>query len=838
MKDADTTWALVVAIDVYDNVTPLKGPVRDAVAVVGWLRRLGVADDRILLHASPCTESEDPLKELGLAPLGCTQPEIWASLAKLLQHDGARLFVFLLGHGYFLFDGGCVFLTKEANTQAAVNYGIEWLADLLRARNYQRQFILMDGCLNYAYNASQRPTITPGGYSGVMPGPAQAGVSQWFGYAASQGETAAEPNGRGIFTETLLATLDLTAPDPSCTTIDDTNGNYELDLDRAIADVVSQAVSQQIPTQRPGIRRLDTGPGTSRAIVATITPAQTVALRTIVDPAAAAVDVDYLTLTSQRFQWNRKLPYPEGSALTLPSTSVLPTGMKLVGWCEMKPHSDWSDPDVVKVTSGSGADVVFTLKKDRSAQAVKVTTVGADDAAVAAMNADAVNAAASVIASTGAQDDLWLAPSRTGATVFATIGEEEQLGAVSQQIAAAIDRNTPDDVHTTVELHRLPFDEPKWHGWMLDIDLSPEKARALGGFMANHDVVRIGEASMSLLNLARLRRVAIDGLGPVRVELELPWGRWTTIIEPPDATTEAPPPTLTFPNFVGLPPVRNGLPADIARPRSDGTRRMVDSFALAVRTNEPIQLHVGGGKLARRLLQGHDNTRGWTPLSARNDAATPASPRLFSGDELEGIDWPLGRLDVQSNEAPLYFPMYGPLLAFDDQIAPRIEPLSATNSPLWDLLVSAGRLDALDTSNTPELTRARTPPLLRIAGMYGSYVNGFDELLAALLRGFHLAGPTDEIASALPDLVILRHAYAMRFADRISGDVMAEFTDPAQLKAFASDARVPMFKWGFDIGRAVARHFDVPALVRKLQRVEDRLMTASTWTLWHGQAVK
>lgn len=838
MKDADTTWALVVAIDVYDNVTPLKGPVRDAIAVVGWLRQLGVADDRILLHASPCTESVDPLKELKLTSHGCTQPEIWASLATLLQHDGARLFVFLLGHGYFLFDGGCVFLTKEANTLAAVNYGIEWLADLLRARNYRRQFILMDGCLNYAYNASQRPTIEPGGYAGVNVGPAQAGVSQWFGYAASQGETAAEPNGRGIFTETLLATLDLTAPDPSCTTIDDITGNYELDLNRAIADVVSPAVSQRIPTQRPGIRRLDTGPGTSRAVVATIIPSQTVALRTIVDPAAAAVDVDYLTLTSQRFQWNRKLPDPEGSALTLPSTSVLPNGMKIVGWCEMKPHSDWSDPDVVKVTTGSGVDVVFTLEKDRSDQAVKVTTVGADDAAVPAMNADAVNAATSVIADTGALDDLWLAPSRTGATVYATVGEEDQLGAVSQRIAAAIDRNTPDSVHTTVELQRLPFDEPKWHGWMLDVDLSPEKARILGGFMADHEVVRIGEASMSLLNLARLRRVAIDGLGPVRVELDLPWGRWTTIVEPPDDTTGAPSPILTFPNFVGLPPVRNALPADIARARPKGIRLIFDSFALAARTNEPIQLYVGGGKLARRLLRGDDDTPGWKPLSARDDAATPAGPRLFSGDELRKIAWPVGKLNVKSNESPLYFPMYWPRLAFDDQIALRIEPLSATISPLWDLLVSAGRLDALDTSNTPELTRKTTPPLLRIAGMYGSYVNGFDELLADLLRGFPLAGPTDEMGSELPDLVILRHAYAMRFADRISGDIVAEFIDRAQLKAFAADARVPVFKWGLDIGRAVARHFDVPALGRKLQRVEDRLLTASTWTLWHGPAVK
>lgn len=97
-----------------------------------------------------------------------------------------------------------------------------------------------------------------------------------------------------------------------------------------------------------------------------------------------------------------------------------------------------------------------------------------------------------------------------------------------------------------------------------------------------------------------------------------------------------------------------------------------------------------------------------------------------------------------------------------------------------------------------------------------------------------MAGLIDGFATELPDLVILRHACVMRFANRISVDVAAEFTDVAQLEAFGSDARVPVFKWGLDIGGAVARHFEVPALASKLQRVEDRLLTASTWTLWQG----
>ena len=264
MNDADTTWALVVGIDVYDNVTGLKGPVQDAISVVDWLRRLGIADERILLHAAPCPESQEPLTKLGLTYQGCTEPEIWKSLSKLLNNTGSRLFVFLLGHGYYLFDGGPVFLTREADRNAATNIGITWLSDILRAKNYQRQFILMDGCSNYAYSAAARPDIAQGTHNSVRPGPALASVRQWFGYAASQGQVAAEPNGRGLFTTALLAALDLTAPNPLCTTIDDANGAYELDLNRAITDVVYTAVTQQKPTQEPGIRRLDSGPAGAR----------------------------------------------------------------------------------------------------------------------------------------------------------------------------------------------------------------------------------------------------------------------------------------------------------------------------------------------------------------------------------------------------------------------------------------------------------------------------------------------------------------------------------------------------------------------------------------------
>ena len=754
MKDADTTWALVVGIDVYDHVKQLKGPVRDAIAVVGWLRQLGVTDDRILLHASPCPESRDLLKDLGIAHRGCTQSEIWQSLSTLLNNSGSRLFVFLLGHGYYLFDGGCVFLTKEADTNAMTNFGIGWLSDLLRTRSYQRQFILMDGCMNYGYAGSQRPTFKPGEYSGAPNDPGLASVSQWFGYAASPGETAAEPNGRGLFTTTLLAALDPAKPNPLCTTIDDATGAYELDLVKAITDVVNPTVAQQIRTQRPGIRRLDTGPADTRALVAAITPVQTVALRTLVDPMTAVPDVDYVTLVSQGFEWQRKVPHPMGSALNLPFTSVLPAGLKLIGWCEMKPETDWADPDVERVTTGTGGDVVFKLNRDRSIDVVKVTTVGVDDTVVAAMNSNAVTAATSIIARAGAQGKVWLSPSRTGGIVYVTAGEEGHLESVSRRIADAIDRNTSSDVHTTLERQQLPPAEskPRWHGWMLDIDLGPDQAR-------ERPLVQIGDSSrgMSLLGLADLGQIAIDGLAPVRIVLNLPWGRWVTIVEPPDDAGNTP--RLVFPDGVGLPPVRNSLRGTVLQPETAAFEKIEywkTAFALAVTTTEPAELHVGTGDLASRLLSGDDRTDDWPALYG-TDKEMPGGPNLYRDDELMEADWPIGKLDVGSSRTSLFFPMSYPNLAFDDRIAPRIEPLSVSTSPLWDLLVSAGRLEAraLDPGGVTRILKSGDP-LLMLAGMYGCYLNGFDEALDHLQRFF----PEE---SEHPDVVILRHAYAMKF---------------------------------------------------------------------------
>lgn len=832
MKDADTTWALVVGIDVYDNVKGLKGPVRDAIAVVGWLRQLGVADDQILLHASPCPESQEPLRDLGIAHQGCTEPEIWQSLSKLLNNTGSRLFIFLLGHGYYLFDGGPVFLTQEADRKSPTNIGITWLTDLLRATNYQRQFFLMDGCLNYAYSGGERPTIDPGKHNGPTIGAAQAGVRQWFAYAASQGQTAAEPNGRGLFTTTLLAALDLTTPNPLCTTIDDATGTYELDLNKAITDVVYVAVTQQIPTQEPGIRRLDSGPADAHAIVATITPAQTVALQTLVDPAAAVPEVDSVTLVSRTFVWERKIPDAKGSALNLPHTCVLPAGMRLTGWCEMKPNTDWEDPEVETLTTGSGVDLVFKVERAISIYVVKLTTVGDDAIPVPMFNDALLSALDDFVTPAGAHGEPRLALSPTGDPVYEIAGDEEHRESFRQRIAEAINRHTPSDVHVALERQQRPVESaPQWHGWTLGIDLDAKQADALGGFLADWPFVHIGESgrTISLLELAADDQLKIDGLAPARVELNLPWGRWVTIVEPP-ATPTGITPRLVFPSHVGLPPVRNGLRYTIFEPDSFTERAIrngVAAFDLAVVNNEHAisTLRAAVDDRASRLFRGDDRTDDWIAIDGPKRATRGDLTLYRSEKDLPQAGWPIGRLD-RGSSTPLFFPMSHPNLAFDDQITPRIEPLSATTSPLWDLLVGAGKLDGLDRHHVPLIAQTGETPLV-LAAMYGCYVNGFGVELFTLSE--LIPEDTDQ-----PDVVILRHAYAMRFVDATSTPAPRATVNVGELDGLATDSRVPVFKWGLAIGQAVAQHFDVPALAAKFKYIEDRLMTGSNWTLWHG----
>ena len=91
--------------------------------------------------------------------------------------------------------------------------GIDAYSQYFRSMNFSRQFLIMDGCLNYPYSPLARSKISAAMHGSVvlpMPRPETTLVGC---FAASQGEKALEIDGRGLFLSRLLGVLDPHRPD-------------------------------------------------------------------------------------------------------------------------------------------------------------------------------------------------------------------------------------------------------------------------------------------------------------------------------------------------------------------------------------------------------------------------------------------------------------------------------------------------------------------------------------------------------------------------------------------------------------------------------------------------
>ena len=176
-----------------------------------WLLALGVPAEQILLHASPTEASEQPLKDLLTemqrpSYLAATEPAIWASVDQLRNGSGSRLFVFLAGHGLYDPETRRMFLTQEAGVAGAwVNLGLDEYLELFLSMDYPTQFVFLDGCQNYPYADSTRPTVKAAMHAGVTGYTARPGNRLAVCYAASQDQRAAEIEGRGAFLRRLAA---------------------------------------------------------------------------------------------------------------------------------------------------------------------------------------------------------------------------------------------------------------------------------------------------------------------------------------------------------------------------------------------------------------------------------------------------------------------------------------------------------------------------------------------------------------------------------------------------------------------------------------------------------
>lgn len=250
MNEATSTWALVVGIDLYDseNVPPLHGAVADALAVVEWLRSLGVPDGQILLHASARPERTAALQAANLGDAAARQADIAGSIARLASVEGGtRLLVFLCGHGFFELGSGRMFLVQDFDTNGQwPNLGINAYLQKFLSLPFRRQFLFMDGCLNTPFPEIMRPMFEASGPMGAVRAEAHGDATMVACFAASVGERAWERDGRGAFLSSLLPQLDPGNPCaayPDALTYSFDEGTRTVDLNRLMKSYMIKLVN-------------------------------------------------------------------------------------------------------------------------------------------------------------------------------------------------------------------------------------------------------------------------------------------------------------------------------------------------------------------------------------------------------------------------------------------------------------------------------------------------------------------------------------------------------------------------------------------------------------------
>jgi hypothetical protein len=832
MTASATTWALVVGIDEYDEVKPkLTGAARDAVDTVTWLRRIGVPDAQILLHAAACDASRPAVDALGLSVGNCRLPALFDSFRALKRAQGDRLFVFLFGHGLFEPGGDQVFLTREADDDVLANLGIDWWARWLRGQRFTTQYLVMDGCLNLPYSENERARFVGGSWPAVNLPPPRSDVLQVFCAAASQGQRALEVEGHGLFVSTLLRALDPDRPTPMCVSIDESSGSLYLDLDRAMRNVVMPTVTERAAAQGrgqwPRLQILSAGATPSTLPVVELATAGTARIRVTVEPAPARQEIERLRMWSDDNDWRRDLPAAPATTVPVTYQSTLPRGVAVTARCTMHKDSSWLAPPQQDFVTADEHNVVFALRQRPSEQPpppthleTTINTVSRG-AVVAAMDAGAYGNLTRILGETDLGQYIAFEPHETGPVLRARPSHARELREVTRQVSIALDSYLPDGVST-----RAQSSPPSRQEGVL-IRLTAAAARRLGGLLAEAEVmpadeqaaaphrddlpdeakvVTVGEKRLSLRQLVHEPLVAVDP-GPLTIRVSLPWGEWVQRVDiAPGEITQ-----VQLPKRVGLPPLRVELLG--ANPYGmSGPKR---SLVVAGSRFTPELLTSGGVFVARMSRRANGTPSLWR-LAIRVAPPSDDAPPYWRA--LGAVRTPAGRVVMPLSE-------HGPV-GVDLGDVKRAEPLATNPSADWDRLVASGRLDAVDHAAAKRLTKVKwTDPLLGLAGAYACYAQGADEYLSIVLDNLRL------LDNHLPDVPLLNAALHERAHTRRPPALARE------LAALAQEHAVPLFRWGVSIGLQGAEYFaatnrGVEPLVDQLTELADHVIGTSIWTMW------
>ncbi|WP_050055189.1 caspase family protein [Pseudarthrobacter siccitolerans] len=817
MIDAASTWALVVGIDTYDSkdVPDLAGAARDAGSAVTWLKSLGVPDEKILLHVAPSNAAKSEIDSLGLAYLGCREPEIWTSFEKLMDNSGSRLFVFLSGHGLWEPAGERVFLTQEANKNVMKNLGIDWYARLLRGLPFSKQFIIMDGCLNAPYSAAQRSTFEAGKQSSVKPKPERADVDQWFCYGAAVNQRSIEDDGRGLFSRELLATLDPGRRDQRCLIIDDSTGATALDLQTAVNDIVSPNVSAKASSafgrrQTPGMQMLSGGAARKSVSVAEFAPTATASISINIEPREALPEISRVTLSFDDFYWQRRVPSPPDVSVPNVFHSVLPPGLRMQVRCSMIAGANWRQPAQQDIDTDQDREVRFIVERlsegpsggagvepdpavgyltgGERVPRTEINTVAVDGGVVGAMSSAEYDHVREIIDRNGGRIDL--EEHETGPVLYSVDRDEGKLREVTLSIASKLSQVLSPGIGA-----RVRGVDTQQMTSTVSLVLSKAKALSLGGLLQHRPVIYIGDdASRSLADLRRDPVVTVDP-GPVMVRMTLPWGTWIkSIVVHPNQSVD-----VELPKSVGVPPLR------VLLLKSTRQSDAGPAYSVVTLRTPTIPEHRGPDESTVAFALAESST--WrsnlwlAPSSAMNGWTSLGSLPRRSGS----LMFPLNRNGAVAVQAGKH---------------PRAEPLSIVDSPHWDRLVSSGLLEDITPDEAVNLTNDKWfDPLLGLAGGYACFAQHMDNYARIVLENLL------RIDETMPDVTIL-----MAALDRRAGSKSTNVR--ARLARLLDDGAVPLFGWGVALGALAARHFGLGDLAARYEEISRSLIEESTWTLW------
>jgi caspase domain-containing protein len=835
VNTASDTWALVVGVDAYHdpNVPNLTGAVADAVAVAEWLRNLGVPKRQILLHAAP-TDRSAPLLS-GWRRRRATGDAIDESIVLLSNHPGAeRLIVYLAGHGIFEPTAGRLFLLPPFTPETPTNLGIDKHIQRFLSMRFRRQFLFMDGCQNRPYSQAVRQRIEGvmyGGATGFTPQPGNVLVTA---FAAAQGELAYEVGGHGAFTRRLLEGLSLAHPWPDAVVLDFQTGTRGLDLRELITGYVAKQVKADVaPNRQTVLFAVQPGESGDRSLFFSFTSDQRPGeVNVTVQPAHAARDVARLRIAVRDHPlWAFADPMPPREDVGVPLAIRMPCGVAADAYCVLKDDAPWEGTLAHSFEVGDSQDLVFTLDpptelSDTTVEIRPVTPRGAlasrrflshriadlpgfDDPSGQALAAGLWFEETD----TGHRFRLTEAPESLGPGIeYATEWADAMLSATDAEIGIETIVRT-DHSRLRPEVHVVPPPEgvTRLAGPLVDRRLlwigPPEQAPTWPLFDPESGE-RPTAGSQALSELPPDGRWFEVEPGTSLVRLDLPWGSWSTVVQSRPGQSV----TVELPSSVGDPPLRVRLADQLAR---RGT-------LLLGASDRPGPLLLSTG------LSG--------PERPELADVRPASARWAASASRVGWFKRPGSIGI-ATAGDFSFPLlHGRTLALE-QIGEEliVEPLSAVDSPAWDVLLVGGHLDGLSPATTVELTSAKwRDPLLGLAGAYAVYAlpTGpmVDRYLATVTRNLARLGGA-EPRLRVPDITLLKVALMTRRGRSIPDH------DLSALERWANQGALPVLRWGVPLAITLAepyahRNPSIARWVEQLREIETNLSAASVWTVW------